>query len=93
MAPCNRTSTARSSRSRPRRVKQISSLEGMFAANTTSPPPVQLLHAVHESSDSENMDTIQLLRRVKRRLLLEMAADAKSAQALEEGAPKTLRLL
>jgi hypothetical protein len=89
MAPCNQTSTDRSSRSRPRRVKQISSLDGMFAANTTTSPPIQLLHAVHESSESENMNTIQLLRRVKRRLLLEMAADAQSVQALEEGAPQT----
>jgi hypothetical protein len=74
-------------------VQKAFSLDGMFAASTTTPtptpPPVQLLHAVqHESSEPENMNTIILLRGVKRRLLLEMAADAQSAQALEEDAPK-----
>jgi hypothetical protein len=90
MEPCTQTSTARPSRSRPRRVKQISSLDGMFAATTTTPPPVQLLHALHDkSSESENIGIIRLLRRVKRRLLLEMVVDDQSVQALEEGAPKT----
>jgi hypothetical protein len=91
MEPCTQTSTARPSRSRPRRVKQISSLDGMFAATTTTtPPPVQLLHALHDKSpESENIGIIRLLRRVKRRLLLEMVVDDQSVQALEEGAPKT----
>jgi hypothetical protein len=54
----------------------------MFAAPSTpptTPPPVQLLHAVHESSEYENMNTIRGLRRIKRRLFLEMVADAQSA--------------
>jgi hypothetical protein len=99
MAPSNHTSTAHSSRtSRPRRVKQISSVDGMFAATaattttattTTTPPPVQLLHAVHESSPSQSMNLIRVLRRVKRRLFLEIVADAQSDQALERGVPKT----
>jgi hypothetical protein len=56
----------------------------------TTSPTVQLLHDVHESSESENMDLILVLRRFKRRLFLKMIADAQSAQALEEaGAPKT----
>jgi hypothetical protein len=93
MEPCIQTSTARPSRSRPRRVKQSSSLNGMFAdtttTTTTTPPPDQLLHALHESSESENIGIIRVLRRIKRRLLLEMAADAQSVQALEEGVRKT----
>jgi hypothetical protein len=50
----------------------------MFTATALPPPTTQ---PVRESSESENIDLIRLLRRVKRRLLLEMAADTQSVQA------------
>ena len=93
------TSTARSSRSRPRRVKQNSGLEGMFAATDTAPLAVSAdkehklnrsIYTVHESAESENMYVTRVLQRVQRRLLVEMSvADAQSAQAFEWVAPKT----
>ena len=57
-------------RSRPRRVKQSSSLSGMMLEGEAAPSTPPLSPSFDKSSDSELQDIARRLRRTKRSLLL-----------------------